>query len=286
MSALSHGVVTFVTDYSMPPVELARAVEDLGLESVFVTEHTHIPAVRESPWPGGAELPREYSHTLDPFVALAAMAAVTSTVRIGTGVCLVAQHDPIVLAKQVASLDHLSGGRLLLGVGAGWNREEMRNHGVDPGTRFGSMRERVEAMRAIWTEDEASYAGKHVAFDRIWSWPKPVQPGGPPVLIGGSGAKVLDRVLAYGDGWTPIGRQTGDLTAIADRIAELQERAAEAGRDRIPVTVYGGSTNADTLGRFAAIGVDRVLHVLPSAGADELVPRMQAIVAARDAAAG
>jgi len=283
---MDHGVVTFVTDYSMPPAELARAVEELGLESMFVTEHTHIPAGRESAWPGGAELPREYSHTVDPFVALSMAAAVTTTLRVGTGVCLVAQHDPIVLAKQVASLDHLSGGRVLFGIGAGWNREEMRNHGVDPVTRFGNMRERVEAMRAIWTQDEASYDGAHVRFDRIWSWPKPAQPGGPPVLIGGSGAKVLDRVLAYGDGWAPIGRQTGDLTEIADRITELQERAAGLGRPRIPVTVYGGSTTPDTLGRWAGIGIDRVLHVLPSVPAADMVPKLAGIAAARDAAGG
>ncbi len=281
-----HGLVTFLTDYSVAPPELARAAEDEGFESLFVTEHTHIPAVRETPWPGGADLPREYSHTFDPFVALAGAAAVTTTLKLGTGVCLVAQHDPIVLAKQVASLDHLCGGRFLLGVGAGWNREEMRNHGVDPSIRFGRMREHVEAIRAIWTQDEASYAGRHVSFERIWSWPKPARPGGPPVLVGGSGPKVFDRVLAYGDGWTPIGRQTGDLSEIGDRIAELQERAAAAGRDRIPVTVYGGSTNPDTLGRFSAIGVDRVLHLLPSAGADDVVPLLQQIAGAHDAAAG
>lgn len=282
---MDHGVVTFVTDYSMPPAELARAVEGLGLESLFVTEHTHIPARRETPWPGGAELPREYSHTLDPFVTLATAAAVTTTLRVGTGVCLIAQHDPIVLAKQLATLDHLSGGRVLFGVGAGWNREEMRNHGVDPATRFASMRERVEAIRAIWTQDEASYAGRHVAFERIWSWPKPVQPGGPPVLIGGSGPKVLERVVAYGDGWTPIGRQTGDLSDLAARIAELQDRAAAAGRRRIPVTVYGGATNPETLGRLAAMGVDRVLHLLPSAGAADVVALLQRIAGAVDAAA-
>ncbi|MBA2390721.1 MAG: LLM class F420-dependent oxidoreductase [Geodermatophilaceae bacterium] len=264
-----HGVVTFLTDYSIAPAELARAVEDAGFESLFVTEHTHIPASRETPWPGGADLPREYAHTLDPFVALATAAAVTSTLRLGTGVCLVAQHDPIVLAKQVASLDHVSGGRVLFGVGAGWNREEMRNHGIDPTQRFAIMGERVEAMRAIWTQDEASYAGKHVSFERIWSWPKPVQLPGPPVLIGGSGPTVFDRVLAYGDGWTPISRQTGDLQQIAERIAELQERAAAVGRDRIPVTLYGGSSSPDTVERMAAMGVDRILHLLPTLPRDE-----------------
>jgi probable F420-dependent oxidoreductase len=264
-----HGLVTFLTDYSIAPAELGRAAEVAGFESLFVTEHTHIPAARETPWPGGAELPPEYSHTLDPFVALATVAAVTRTLRVGTGVCLVAQHDPIVLAKQVASLDHLSGGRFLFGVGAGWNREEMRNHGTAPEQRFAIMRERIEAMRALWTQDEASYAGQHVSFERVWSWPKPVQQPGPPVLIGGSGPKVFDRVLGYGDGWTPISRQTGDLDAIAERIAELQGRAAAAGRGRIPVTLYGGSTSPHTLDRFAAMGVDRILHLLPTLPRDE-----------------
>ncbi len=259
-----HGLVTFVTDYSITPAELGRAAEGEGFESLLVTEHTHIPASRETPWPGGAELPQEYSHTLDPFIALAGVAAATQNLKIGTGVCLVPQHDPIVLAKQVATLDQLSGGRFLFGIGAGWNREEMRNHGTDPGHRFGIMRERVEAMRAIWSQDEASYAGKHVNFERIWSWPKPLQQPGPPILIGGSGPKVLDRVLAYGDGWTPISRQTGDLQEIADRIAELQERAAAAGRERIPVTLYGGSTKPETVHRFAEMGVDRILHLLPT----------------------
>lgn len=272
-----HGLVTFVTDYSITPAELGRVAESEGFESLLVTEHTHIPASRETPWPGGADLPQEYSHTLDPFVALACVAAATQTLKIGTGVCLVAQHDPIVLAKQVATLDHLSGGRFLFGVGAGWNREEMRNHGTDPGQRFGIMRERVEAMRAIWSQDEASYAGKHVNFERIWSWPKPRQQPGPPILIGGSGPKVLDRVLAYGDGWTPISRQTGDLQTIADRIAELQERAAAAGRERIPVTLYGGSTKPETVDRFAEMGVDRILHLLPTLPREDAVQHVTEI---------
>ncbi len=264
-----HGLVTFVTDYSVAPADLARASEDAGFESLFVTEHTHIPAARETPWPGGAELPEEYSHALDPFVALASAAAVTSTLKIGTGVCLVIQHDPIVLAKQVATLDHLSGGRFLFGVGAGWNREEMRNHGTDPATRFTLMRERIEAMRAIWSQDEASYAGQHVHFDRIWSWPKPVQRPGPPVLIGGSGPTVFDRVLGYGDGWTPISRQTGNLDDIAERIAELHGRVSAAGRERIPVTLNGGSTKPETVQRLAEMGVDRTLHLMPTLPHDE-----------------
>lgn len=268
------GIVTFLTDYSIRPVDLGRAAEDAGFESVFVTEHTHIPADRVTPWPGGAELPTEYSHTLDPFVALAAIAASTSTLKLGTGVCLVAQHDPIVLAKQVASLDHISGGRVLFGVGAGWNVEEMRNHGTDPSKRFAIMRERVEAMRAIWSQEEASYGGQHVNFDRIWSWPKPVQRPGPPVLVGGSGPKVFDRVLGYGDAWAPIARQTGDMDRIAERIIELRRRTDEAGRAPIPVTLYGGSTAPDALARYAEIGIERVLFVLPSVPRDEALDRV------------
>ncbi|CAN5147019.1 LLM class F420-dependent oxidoreductase [soil metagenome] len=279
------GLVTFLTDYSIGPAELARAAEDAGFESLFVTEHTHIPASRETPWPGGAELPNEYAHTLDPFVALANIAAATTTLKLGTGVCLVPQHDPIVLAKQVATLDHVSVGRFLFGVGAGWNVEEMRNHGTEPDRRFAIMRERIEAMRAIWTQDEASYAGEYVNFDRIWSWPKPLQRPGPPVLVGGSGPKVFDRVLAYGDGWSPISRQTGDIDRIAERVAELRRRAAEAGRE-IPVTLYGGSSRPEALARYAAMGIERVLFDLPTLPEGEAVDRVDEIARRVHAATG
>ena len=197
------GLALFATDYTLEPARVARLAEERGFESFWVTEHTHIPVSRDTPYPGGGELPREYSHTHDPFVALAMAAAVTSRIKLGTGVCLVIQRDPIVTAKEVASLDLLSGGRFLFGIGAGWNREEMRDHGTDPGRRFSLMRERVEAMKAIWTEDEASYQGEHVAFGPMWSWPKPLQDPHPPVIVGGNGAKVLDRVLRYGDEWMP-----------------------------------------------------------------------------------
>src|ERR671936_1276605 len=185
---MRFGVAMFPTDYSMEPAELARMAEERGFESLFFPEHTHIPASRRTPYPPGGELPDEYSHTLDPFVALTAAAAATERLRIGTGICLVVERDPIVTAKEVASLDRLSGGRFLFGVGAGWNREEMANHGTDPRRRHELMRERVEAMKAIWTEDEASYHGRYVDFDRIWAWPKPLQRPHPPVIVGGNGA--------------------------------------------------------------------------------------------------
>src|ERR1700733_2008605 len=200
---MEFGVGYFPTHDAISPGAVARLVEEHGQESLFFAEHTHIPASRESPYPGGAELPRKYSHTYDLFVALTAAAEATSTLRVGSGICLVIERDPITTAKEVASIDHLSGGRFEFGVGAGWNREEMRNHGTDPRTRMALMRERVEAMKAIWTEHEASYAGEHVAFEAIWSEPKPAQRPHPPVLVGGDGPGVIDRVLSFGDGWLP-----------------------------------------------------------------------------------
>src|SRR5215207_7114428 len=215
---VDFGVMMFPTDYAVTPGEIARMAEERGFESLLFPEHTHIPAVRKTDYPGGGELPTEYAHTHDPFVALTAAAAATQRLRVGTGICLVIERDPIVTAKEVASLDQLSGGRFLFGVGAGWNREEMENHGTDPHRRFSLMRERVEAMKAIWTQNEASYHGEHVEFDRIWSWPKPVQKPHPPVLVGGNGPKVLDRVVAFGDEWMP-----NRVTGLTERIEELRQ---------------------------------------------------------------
>src|SRR6266849_10083610 len=182
---MQYGVYQFSTDYAMRIDDLARAVEERGLESLFVPEHTHIPASRRSPFPGGANLPREYWHTLDPFVALGAAAAVTSRIKLGTGICLVIQRDPILLAKEVASIDLLSGGRFLFGVGGGWLREEIANHGTDPRTRWKLFGERMRAMETIWSSDEPEFHGQFVNFDPMWSWPKPVQKPRPPVLLGG-----------------------------------------------------------------------------------------------------
>src|SRR5215210_1502130 len=187
ISRLHLGLAMFATDETPSPAWVAQRAEERGFESVFFPEHTHIPASRDTPYPAGGELPREYSHVLDPFVACTHAAAATERLRVGTGICLVCQHDPIATAKTVASVDHVSGGRFEFGVGAGWNREEMANHGVDPRTRFALMGERVAAMQAIWTQDEASFTGRDTSFERIWSWPKPVQRPHPPILVSGNG---------------------------------------------------------------------------------------------------
>lgn len=266
---MKFGVIMFPTDYAIGPAELARAVEERGFESLFFPEHTHIPTSRRTPWPGGAELPRDYSHTLDPFVALAAAAAVTESLRIGTGICLVVERDPIILAKEVASLDFLSGGRFLFGIGGGWNLEEMENHGTDPAQRWKVLRERILAMKAIWTQDEAEFHGRFVNFDSIWSWPKPVQKPHPPIMVGGDGPHTLQRVVEYGDGWMPIpGRGQAPLS---ERIAELSRLAAEVGRGPIPVSVYGTLPRPEVIQHYAEAGVERCIFWLPSAPAEEVL---------------
>ena len=274
---MKFGVAIFPTRDAQPPGEIARMAEDRGFECLLFPEHTHIPAGRESAWPGGDPLPGYYAKTYDPFVALSAAAAATERLLIGTGICLVIERDPIITAKEVASIDVLSGGRFLFGVGAGWNVEEMGNHGTDASQRFGVMRERIEAMKAIWTEDEASYSGKYVNFERIWCWPKPVQKPHPPVMVGGNGPRVLDRVLAYGDEWMPNRMSDEDLAA---RIAELGARASEIGRDRIPVTVVGFPADAARLEGLARIGVDRVVFWLPPESADAVNSGFDRYVAA------
>ncbi len=264
------GVTMFPTDYSIGVVELGRATEEHGFESLFVPEHTHIPTSRRSPWPGGPELPREYAHTLDPFVSLAAVAAVTSRLRIGTGICLVVERDPIITAKEVASLDQLSGGRFLFGIGGGWNYEEMENHGTEPVTRWKLLRERVLAMKQIWTETKAEYHGDFVNFDPIFQWPKPVQQPHPPIIVGGSGPRTFDRILEYGDEWMPIpGRSSRPL---GEDIAELNRRAAEAGRGPIPVSIFGAKSEPAAIEEHARAGVGRCVFRLPSEPADVVLP--------------
>jgi probable F420-dependent oxidoreductase len=269
---VKFGLFMFSTHYAIRPDELALAAEEHGFESLFVPEHTHIPASRASPWPGRGRLPKEYAHTYDPFVALATAAAVTQRLLIGTGICLVVERDPITTAKEVASLDHLSGGRFVFGVGGGWNREEMEHHGTDPRTRFDLLRERVLAMKAIWTEDEATYHGDYVRFDRVWSWPKPIQRPHPPVLVGGKGPRALERVLDYGDGWMPIaGDDRAELTA---RIAELRKLAADRGRAQVPVTLFGVPAREEDVAYWQEAGVERVLFALPPAPSAQNLPRM------------
>src|SRR5215469_1467985 len=254
---METGVAIFPTHNAIAPAEVARLAEERGQESLFFPEHTHIPASRATPWPGGRELPRRYSHTFDLFVAVTAALSATRRLRVGSGVCLVIERDPIVTAKEVASVDFLSGGRFEFGVGAGWNREEMANHGTDPRVRMAIMRERVEAMKAIWTSEEASYAGEFVSFDRIWSWPKPAQRPHPPVLVGGEGPTVLDRVLAFGDAWMPNYAPEG----ILERAAELRARA-----DRhVSLQVMGIPADPKVFEAYTEAGFDRVVHWLPSA---------------------
>ena len=268
---MHYGVCIFPTDYSIRIDELARAAEERGFESLFVTEHTHIPASRRTPFPGGTELPREYSHTLDPFVALTAAAAVTRTLKVGTGICLVIEHDPITLAKQVASLDVLSGGRFLFGIGGGWNAEEMENHGTAFKTRFRLLRERVLAMKEIWTKDAAAFHGEFVSFEPIWSWPKPAQKPHPPVLLGGESGYTLQRVVDFCDGWFPRGRAAD---AILPGLADLEARAARAGRDMktISVSIFGAKAEAAALQRYADAGITRAILRLPSEPRDTVLP--------------
>lgn len=247
------GAAIFLTGDVQHPAVLAQRLEAAGYESLMLTEHTHIPVSAGMVDRTGGPLAEWYRRTHDPFVALAFAAAATEKLVIGTSVCLVIEHDPIVLAKVITSLQNLSGGRFVFGVGAGWNKPEMLNHGTDPATRHGNMRERVEAIRAIWTQDEAEYHGKHVDFDPIWQWPKPEVV--PPVYVGGNGPRVEDRVLRYADGWMPNMKDLGELR---ERVAALRERAGR----HVPVTFYGAAP--ETLDELAAAGVDRALIVLES----------------------
>jgi probable F420-dependent oxidoreductase len=272
---MKFGIAMFQTEYALDPATLGRLVEERGFESLWLTEHTHIPASRKTPHAAGGELPPEYSHTYDPFVALTAAAGATERIKVATGICLVTERDPIITAKEVASLDRVSEGRFLFGIGAGWNREEMENHGTDPSRRFGLMRERVEAMKAIWTEEEAEYHGKHVDFDPIWSWPKPVQHPYPPIVVGGRGPKAIDRVLAYGDGWMPNRLSVGELRG---RIEELRRRAEEAGRDPIPVGFSGAAPEPETVEGLMEAGVHRITFYVKPEDAGRVERRLDRYV--------
>jgi probable F420-dependent oxidoreductase len=265
------GVMLFPTERTIRPADLARAVEERGLHSLYFPEHTHIPVGRRTPYPGGGDLPDEYRRTLDPFVALSAAAAVTERIQLGTGICLVAQRDPIVTAKAVASLDLLSNGRFVFGIGVGWNEDEMAQHGVDPSERRAVAREHVLAMKALWTDDEASFAGQHVQLEASWSWPKPVQRPHPPILLGGAGGPVTFRhVVEYCDGFMPIGGRG----PVVERIGQLRKVASGAGRDpdSLLLKVFGVRPKPEVLQELAEVGVGEVIIGLPPAGADVVRP--------------
>ena len=268
---MRFGITMFPTDYAIPPHELAVEAEARGFESVWFPEHSHIPTSRKSPWPGGAELPKYYYDTYDPFVAMGAAAVVTKTIKLGTGVCLVVQRDPIHTAKEVATVDRLSGGRLLFGIGGGWNAEEMADHGTAFPSRFKLMRERTEAMKEIWQRSKPTYAGDMVKFDEMMQWPKPVQKPHPPIIVGGGFPHGARRAIAYGNGWMPIGGRGGDALGM---LPPFREMLKEKGRDpaEVPVTLFGVGMNGDALKQARDAGVDRVVFGVPPEAKDKVLP--------------
>jgi probable F420-dependent oxidoreductase len=273
------GVMVLPTDRTMPPVDLARAVEDRGLSSLFLPEHTHIPVSRRTPYPGGEPLKEEFRRLLDPMVGLAMAAAVTSKIELGTGIMLVNEHDPIALAKQISTLDHLSGGRFVLGAGFGWNEDEMEHHGVNPKKRRTVFREKMLAMISLWTEEEASFQGEYVSFSPSWQWPKPARKPHPPILLGGgAGPGFFKHIAEYADGWLPIGG-----AGLVDDIAALRSAAEEAGRDpaSMSINIFGTKPDPGKLEYYREIGIDRVVMGLPpadrftdirGASADQILP--------------
>ena len=267
------GAAIFFTDYSMGPVELGRALEERGFGSLWAPEHSHIPLSRRTPFPQGGELPKKYYDVMDPFVTLSAAAAATTRLHVATGVCLVVQRDPIQTAKQVASLDQVSGGRFLFGIGAGWNAEEMADHGTDFASRFRVMHERVEAMKTIWTTSKPEYHGEFVDFPPMMTWPKPGQTPHPPVIVGGAFPHGARRAIAFGDGWVPHARrpQYGDVLGLLPQFRKL---AVEAGRDpaTLPITIFGVAEDAELVERYRDAGVARVVFNLPAATRDEVLP--------------
>lgn len=275
----------FPADYAVTPQVLAKEAEAHGFESLFFPEHTHIPASRDTPWPGGRELPKEYWHTHDPFIGLTAAAAVTNNLKVGTGIALVNQRDPILMAKQAASLDFLSNGRLILGVGAGWNKEEMSNHGIKYELRWKILRERILAMQTIWREEEAEYHGEFVDFDKLWSYPKPKQAGGPPILLGASSKYIYKRIAQYCDGWFPIYQDNARLAAsggvdYAQSIEHTKAAWVEAGRSGSPdFSVFGVGPDAGVVEGLIKSGFNRIIFGLPPADADTVLPLVEAYAA-------
>jgi len=258
---MHFGCVTFFTDYSIPAQDLARTLEERGFESIWAAEHSHIPVSRKTPYPGGGELPKPYYHGMDPFVALTAAACATKTLKVGTGVCLVQQRDTIQTAKLVASLDQMSGGRFLFGIGGGWNQDEMENHGTAYASRFKRVRESIEAMKEIWTKPTAEYHGEFVDFDPMYAWPKPARKPYPPIHVGGAFPHAARRAIRYGDGWMPV-TLLGDDSGV---LPEFHRMAKEAGRDpaSLEITLFGPAAKVEQLKRLAEFGVSRVVAMLP-----------------------
>ena len=268
---MEFGVSLFPTDYSITPAELAVAAEERGFESIWFPEHSHIPLSRKSPWPGGPELPKPYYDCMDPFVALATAASVTKTLKLCTGICLIIQRDVIQLAKETATLDQLSNGRLILGVGAGWNAEEMADHGTEYKTRMSLMAEKIAALKTIWTESKPEYHGKFVDFEPMMTWPKPVQKPHPQILVGGGFPHAAKRAIAYGDGWMPIGGRGWD---VMETLPKFRQMAAEADRnpDDLPISIFGAADDGDVIKGYRDAGVARSVFGPPSASRDEIMP--------------
>ena len=278
---MEFGVSLFPTDYSITPAELAVAAEERGFESIWFPEHSHIPLSRKSPWPGGPELPKQYYDCMDPFVALATAASVTKTLKLCTGICLIIQRDVIQLAKETATLDQLSNGRLILGVGAGWNAEEMADHGTEYKTRMSLMAEKIAALKTIWTESKPEFHGTFVDFDPMMTWPKPVQNPHPPIVVGGGFPQGAKRAIAYGDGWMPIGGRGWD---VLETLPKFRQLAAEADRnpDALPVSIFGATEDSDLLKGYRDAGVTRTVFSLPSTGRDEVMPLLDRYAALID----
>jgi len=271
---MDFGASMFFTDYSMTSADLARALEARGFESIWAAEHSHIPLSRKSPWGGGGELPKQYYDVMDPFVTLTAAAMASKTLKMGTGVCLVNQRDPIQTAKLVASIDQVSGGRFLFGIGNGWNQDEMENHGTNFATRHKLVRERVEAMKAIWTQTKPEYHGEFVNFDPMMTWPKPVQKPHPPVIVGGAYPYAARRAVRYGDGWIPLAGRPGQYGDVFDFVPKFREMLTAAGRDAatFPISIFNSSEDVDTLKRYRDLGLVRVVVSLPAAKEDVVLP--------------
>jgi probable F420-dependent oxidoreductase len=262
------GAMIFPTDYSIQPAELAVAIEERNLDSIFFTEHTHIPASRRTPYPIGGDLPREYIHTYDPFIALATCAAVTRRIKLGTGICLIVERDVITLAKETASLDRLSNGRLILGIGAGWNAEEMENHGVDYDKRWKVTREKVLALRELWTQESAEFHGEYVDFDPVWSYPKPIQPGGPPIWLGATSRWSYDRIAEYCDGWLPVAGLTEGLMPKIKKAVESHHREMKD----LTMALMGVPPDESFIEQKVSEGFKHLIFGLPPEGADVVLP--------------